>query len=49
MIEILYEDEGLVFCVKPSGVDSEGEMVSLLKEQKRAQTLQKERGAKYGS
>ena len=33
MIEILYEDEGLVFCVKPSGVDSEGEMVSLLKEQ----------------
>ena len=33
MIEILYEDDGLVFCIKPSRVDSESEMVSLLKEQ----------------
>lgn len=33
MGKILYEDDGMVFCVKPSGVDSEGEMVSLLKAQ----------------
>lgn len=33
MIEILYEDEMKVFCLKPSGKDSEGQMVSELKNQ----------------
>lgn len=33
MIKILYEDNGLVFCVKPSGVGSENEMVFELKNQ----------------
>lgn len=33
MIDILFEDEGKVFCVKPSGIDSEGQMVFLLKNQ----------------
>lgn len=33
MIKILYEDENLVFCVKPSGIDSEGEMTTELKNQ----------------
>ena len=31
MIEILYENEDLVFVIKPSGVSSEEEMVSKLK------------------
>ena len=33
MIKILYEDNGLIFCVKPSGVDSENEMMLKLKNQ----------------
>ena len=33
MIKILYDDKGMVFCVKPSGVDSEGEMTLKLKNQ----------------
>ena len=33
MIKILYEDENLVFCIKPAGVDSEEEMTAELKEQ----------------
>lgn len=33
MIEILYEDEMKVFCLKASGKDSEGQMVSELKNQ----------------
>lgn len=33
MIEILYEDEDLVFCVKPVGISSETELPARLKEQ----------------
>ncbi len=33
MIEILYEDENIVFCVKPVGVSSENELPQALKEQ----------------
>ena len=33
MIKILYEDFGMVFCIKPSGVDSEKEMTIKLKNQ----------------
>ena len=31
MIEILHEDKDLIFCIKPSGVDSEWQMIKLLK------------------
>ncbi len=33
MIEILYQDSDLVFCIKPSGVSSEEEMITMLKSQ----------------
>ncbi len=33
MIEILYEDAGKVFCIKPAGIDSEEQMASKLKNQ----------------
>jgi len=33
MITILYEDANMVFCIKPSGVDSEAEMTLKLKNQ----------------
>ena len=33
MIEILYEDKNLVFCVKPSGISSESGLPQALKEQ----------------
>lgn len=33
MIKILYEDKNVVFCIKPSGVDSEKDMPEMLKEQ----------------
>ncbi len=33
MIKILYEDENLVFCIKPAGINSEEEMTAELKEQ----------------
>ena len=33
MVKILYEDENVVFCIKPSGVDSEKEMTEKLKNQ----------------
>lgn len=33
MIEILYEDKNIVFCVKPSGISSEDGLPKVLKEQ----------------
>ena len=33
MIEILYEDDDKLFCVKPSGYDSEIQMIEELKNQ----------------
>lgn len=33
MVKILYENKNVVFCIKPSGVDSEKEMTEILKEQ----------------
>lgn len=33
MIEILYEDKNVVFCIKPSGVTSESDLPDALKEQ----------------
>ena len=33
MIEILYEDKNVVFCVKPAGVSSESDLPEALKEQ----------------
>lgn len=33
MITVLYEDANMVFCIKPSGVDSESEMTLKLKNQ----------------
>ena len=33
MIEILYEDKDIVFCVKPSGFSSETDLPNKLKEQ----------------
>ena len=33
MIEILFENKNLVFCIKPEGIDSESEMTAKLKEQ----------------